>query len=139
MRLSIKKAVTTTAIGAFALSGLTACVVSNDPYVNAAATSAVTAGAVSLLLYAINDGYYYDQDYNRMPRNYRPAQNVQVVRVNNINEYRQAHPRPAPVSQQPTHQMHHQSNQAPQYQQRRPATAPQQIWRNDNPQRPQYR
>ena len=125
MRSSIKKMITTTAIGAFALSGLTACVVSNDPYVNTAATAAVTAGAVGMLLYAVNDGYYYDQDYNRMPRNYRPAQNVQVVRVNNIHEYRRTHPRPTVVH-------HHHTQQTPQYQQNRPARTPEHVWQNDN-------
>lgn len=129
MRSSIKKMITTTAIGVFALSSLTACVVSNDPYVNTAATAAVTAGAVGMLLYAVNDGYYYDQDYNRMPRNYRPAQNVQVVRVNNIHEYRRTHPRPTVVH-------HHHTQQTPQYRQNRPARTPEHVWRNDNAHRP---
>ena len=94
MILSVKKFITATVIGAVSLSGLTACVVSDDPYVNTAATAATTAGVVSLLLYSIHDGYYYDQDYRRMPQHYRPPHNVQIIRVNNIHEYRKAHPRP---------------------------------------------
>lgn len=90
-----KKIITATVIGALSLSGLTACVVSDDPYVNTTATAATTAGVVSLLLYSLHDGYYYDQDYRRMPQHYRPPHNVQIVRVNNIHEYRRAHPRPA--------------------------------------------
>ena len=90
-----KKIITATVIGALSLSGLTACVVSDDPYVNTTATAATTAGVVSLLLYSLHDGYYYDQDYRRMPQHYRPPHNVQIVRVNNIHEYRKAHPRPA--------------------------------------------
>ena len=91
---SVKKFITATVIGAVSLSGLTACVISDDPYVNTAATAATTAGVVSLLLYSIHDGYYYDQDYHRMPQHYRPPHNVQIIRVNNIHEYRKAHPRP---------------------------------------------
>ena len=91
---SVKKFITATVIGAVSLSGLTACVISDDPYVNTAATAATTAGVVSLLLYSIHDGYYYDQDYRRMPQHYRPPHNVQIIRVNNIHEYRKAHPRP---------------------------------------------
>ena len=91
---SIKKFITASVIGAVSLSSLTACVVSDDPYVNTAATAVATAGVVSLLLYSVNDGYYYDQSYHRMPRNYRPAHNTQVVRVHNIHEYRQGHHTP---------------------------------------------
>lgn len=101
---SIKKFITTSVIGAVSLSSLTACVVSDDPYVNSAATAAVTAGAVSLLLYSIHDGYYYDQDYRQMPRHYRPPQNVQIVRVNNIHEYRNTHPRQSVRHQPVVHQ-----------------------------------
>lgn len=101
---SIKKFITASVIGAVSLSSLTACVVSDDPYVNSAATAAVTAGAVSLLLYSIHDGYYYDQDYRQMPRHYRPPQNVQIVRVNNIHEYRNTHPRPSVRHQPVVHQ-----------------------------------
>lgn len=90
-----KKIITATVIGALSLSGLTACVVSDDPYVNTTATAATTAGVVSLLLYSLHDGYYYDQDYRRMPQHYRPPHNVQIVRVNNIHEYRRTHPRVA--------------------------------------------
>ena len=103
-----KKIITATVIGALSLSGLTACVVSDDPYVNTTATAATTAGVVSLLLYSLHDGYYYDQDYRRMPQHYRPPHNVQIVRVNNIHEYRKAHPRPAVrhTPQPHTHRQH---------------------------------
>ena len=79
-----KKIITASLIGSLALSNLSGCVVSNDPNVNAAATAAV----VSLIIYSISDGFYYDQNYNRMPRNYSPPQHVKVVKVNNINDYR---------------------------------------------------
>ncbi|MBR7001661.1 MAG: hypothetical protein IKI11_03240 [Neisseriaceae bacterium] len=95
MSIVSKKIITATVIGALSLSGLTACVISDDPYVNTTATAATTAGVVSLLLYSLHDGYYYDQDYRRMPQHYRPPHNVQIIRVNNIHEYRKAHPRPA--------------------------------------------
>lgn len=100
---SVKKFITATVIGAVSLSGLTACVISDDPYVNTAATAATTAGVVSLLLYSIHDGYYYDQEYRRMPQHYRPPHNVQIVRVNNIHEYRKAHPRPVAHHTPQTH------------------------------------
>ena len=142
MRFSLKKTVAACVIGAVSLSGLTACVVSNDPYVNTAATAATAATVVSLLLYAVNDGYYYDQDYNRMPRNYRPPRDVQVIRVNDIHEYRRKNPRPVPprkdeFKKQPI--PHHQEynlpkRNPPQAQPRR--QAPDHIWRNDNPNRP---
>ena len=43
MRFSLKKTVAACVIGAVSLSGLTSCVVSNDPYVNTAATAATAA------------------------------------------------------------------------------------------------
>ena len=144
MRFSLKKTVAACVIGAVSLSGLTACVISDDPYVNTTATAATAATVVSLLLYAVNDGYYYDQDYNRMPRNYRPPRDVQVIRVNDIHEYRRKNPRPVPPRQSVPHRQQydmHKPNppkpQQPQMQQpRRPAQAPDHIWRNDNPNRP---
>ena len=144
MRFSLKKTVTAAVIGAVSLSSLSACVISDDPYVNTAATAATAVGVVSLLLYAVNDGYYYDQDYNRMPRNYRPPRDVEVVRVNDIHEYRRQNPRPVPQRQSVPHRQQydmHKPNppkpQQPQMQQpRRPAQAPDHIWRNDNPNRP---
>lgn len=90
----VKKVLTIGVFGVFSLTHLTGCVISDDPYVNTAATAVATAGVVSLLLYSVNDGYYYDQSYHRMPRNYRPAHNTQVVRVHNIHEYRQGHHMP---------------------------------------------
>lgn len=114
MFFSTKKFITATLIGAVSLTSLSACVVSDDPYVNTVATAAATTGAVSLLLYAMNDGYYYDQHYNRMPYNYRPPQNVQIVHVNNIHEYRKAHPRP--ISQQRVYPVsQHKKQPYPQY------------------------
>ncbi|MBR6026660.1 MAG: hypothetical protein IK065_03570 [Neisseriaceae bacterium] len=80
----VKKIITASLIGSLAVSSLSGCVVSNDPAVNAAATAAV----VSMIIYSISDGFYYDQNYNRMPRNYSPPQHVKVVKVNNINDYR---------------------------------------------------
>ena len=135
MRFSLKKTVAACVIGAVSLSGLTACVISDDPYVNTTATAATAATVVSLLLYAVNDGYYYDQDYNRMPRNYRPPRDVQVVRVNDIHEYRRQNPRPAPQQHRGTYQKqpapHHQEynlpkRNPPQVQPRR--QAPDHVW-----------
>lgn len=83
----VKKIITASIIGCLALSNLSGCVVSNDPNVNAAATAA----AVSMIIYSISDGFYYDQSYNRMPRHYRPPQHVKVVRVKSINDYRKSH------------------------------------------------
>ncbi len=78
------------AVAATALSG---CVVSNDPNVNAAATTAVVGTAAALLFYSLSDGYYYDSDYNRMPRGYRPGSDMRIQRVNNMEQYRRENPR----------------------------------------------
>lgn len=87
---NIKKTLTASLIGVVAISSLSGCVVSNDPNVNAAVTAGVVGTAASLLFYSISDGYYYDHDYNRMPRNYRPHHNAQITRVYDIHEYRRA-------------------------------------------------
>ena len=90
-------------IGATVVSALlSGCVVSDDPVVNTMATVGAV-GAVASLFFSLHDGYYYDSDYRRMPRNYRPASNVNVYRVNNIYEYQKAHPRPTHQVRQPVH------------------------------------
>lgn len=73
--------------------GLSACVVSDNPYANVATTTAAI-GVASMLFYSLSDGYYYDQSYNRMPRHYQPASNVHIQRVNNMDEYRRQYPQP---------------------------------------------
>lgn len=79
--------VTKTMIGSVAcaaLLGVQGCAVSSDPYVNGMATS--------WLFYSANDGYYYDHNYNRMPRHYRPPRNMEIRRIDNMDQYRRLHP-----------------------------------------------
>lgn len=71
---------------AAALSG---CVVSDDPYFHAAAT---TGTAASLLYYSLDDGYYYDHRYNRLPHTYRPAYGIPVQRIESMNAHRRHYP-----------------------------------------------
>ncbi|MBP3221136.1 MAG: hypothetical protein J6M43_03730 [Neisseriaceae bacterium] len=94
MILSVKKWLVAGVIGAFSLTSLTGCVISDDPYVNTAATAVATAGVVSLLLHSAHDNRYYDQSYRPMPRHYRPAHNARVVHVHNIHDYRRSHHSP---------------------------------------------
>lgn len=79
--------------GALASMGLSACVVSDNPYTNAAATTAAI-GVANMLFYSLSDGYYYDQSYNRMPRNYHPEAHIPVQRVSSMDDYRRQHPQP---------------------------------------------
>ena len=74
---------------ATALSG---CVVSDDPAVNALATTAAVGTVASLLYYSVDDGYYYDNDYDRMPRGYRPSNNAHIRRISSMDVYRRQHP-----------------------------------------------
>ena len=67
-----------------ALSG---CTISDDPLTNAAATTA-TIGVASLLFFNTSDNHYYDRDYNRLPRDYRPSRNARVERIRNSDDYR---------------------------------------------------
>lgn len=129
------------AVAATALSG---CVVSNDPNVNAAATTAVVGTAAALLFYSLSDGYYYDSSYNRMPRGYRPGSNVRIQRVNNMEQYRRENPRGPQMNngrqmqqQRPQQQMNNRQmqQQRPQ-QQMNNRQAPQQGNRGNNQQRP---
>ena len=75
-----------------AIVGLSGCRVSHDPLVNTMATTAAIGSVAALLFYSTNDGYYYDRDYNRLPRNYRPDSNARIQRVDNIDNYRRQHP-----------------------------------------------
>ena len=63
-----------------ALSG---CTISDDPLTNAA-----TIGVASLLFFNTSDNHYYDRDYNRLPRDYRPSRNARVERIRNYDDYR---------------------------------------------------
>lgn len=63
---------------------LTGCVVSDDPALNTMATIGAVGAASTLLYYSINDGYYYDYDYRRLPRHYRPAPNARIQRINYV-------------------------------------------------------
>lgn len=78
---------------------LTGCVVSDDPALNTMATIGAVGAASTLLYYSINDGYYYDHDYRRLPRHYRPAPNARIQRINYVPHKPVYHPnikRPAP-------------------------------------------
>ena len=68
-------AILATSILAGALSG---CTISDDPLTNAA--TAATIGVASLLFFNTSDNHYYDRDYNRLPRDYRPSRNARVER-----------------------------------------------------------
>lgn len=119
--------VTKTMIGSVAcaaLLGVQGCAVSSDPYVNGMATGALATAAVGWLFYSANDGYYYDHNYNRMPRHYRPPRNMEIRRIDNMDQYRRLHPigsqmRTAPPQHRPIGQPnHHQpirNNQHPQH------------------------
>ena len=77
-------AILATSILAGALSG---CTISDDPLTNAAATAA-TIGVASLLFFNTSDNHYYDRDYSRLPRDYRPSRNARVERIRNYDDYR---------------------------------------------------
>ena len=77
-------AILATSILTGALSG---CTISDDPLTNAAATAA-TIGVASLLFFNTSDNHYYDRDYNRLPRDYRPSRNARVERIRNYDDYR---------------------------------------------------
>lgn len=88
--------------------GLQGCAVPNTPYAQGVATGALATAAVGLLFYSAHDGHYYDRDYNRMPRDYRPPRNMEVRRIDNINHYRQQHPIGRPGGyQNPRYLRHH--------------------------------
>ncbi|WP_416191481.1 hypothetical protein [Neisseria sp. CCUG12390] len=80
------------AIGIAAAVGLGGCAVSDDPAVNTIATTAAVGTAASLLYYSLDDGYYYDDGYNRMPRTYRPAYDSRVRRIDSMRDYRRRYP-----------------------------------------------
>ena len=77
-------AILATSILAGALSG---CTISDDPLTNAAATAA-TIGVASLLFFNTSDNHYYDRDYNRLPRDYRPSRNARIERIRDYDDYR---------------------------------------------------
>ena len=66
-----------------ALSG---CTISDDPLTNAA--TAATIGVASLLFFNTSDNHYYDRDYNRLPRDYRPSRNARIERIRDYDDYR---------------------------------------------------
>lgn len=79
-------------IGLLAAVALSGCMVSENPAVNTLATAAAIGGAMTLF-YNLSDGYYYDRDYKRLPRDYQPDRNARIRRVDNIDNYRRDHPR----------------------------------------------
>ena len=76
-------AILATSILAGALSG---CTISDDPLTNAA--TAATIGVASLLFFNTSDNHYYDRDYNRLPRDYRPSRNARIERIRDYDDYR---------------------------------------------------
>lgn len=116
-----------------AASTLSGCVVSPNPNVNAAATTAVVGTAAALLFYSLSDGYYYDSSYNRMPRNYRPGSDMRIQRVNSMEQYRRENPRgPQQMNNGRQMQQQQMNRQAPQQQRMQPQMnrqAPQQQQR----------
>ncbi|WP_165009336.1 hypothetical protein [Neisseria yangbaofengii] len=99
MTQTVKRFVGMGVIGITA-AGLSGCVVSDDPAVNAIATTATVGTVASLLYYSLDDGYYYDNRYNRMPRSYRPAYNTHVRRIDSMSDYRRRYPTEARMHQQ---------------------------------------
>ncbi len=100
MTQTVKRFVGMGVIGITAAVGLGGCVVSDDPAVNAIATTATVGTVASLLYYSLDDGYYYDNRYNRMPRSYRPAYNTHVRRIDSMNDYRRRYPLETRMHQQ---------------------------------------
>lgn len=100
MTQTVKRFVGMGVIGITAAVGLGGCVVSDDPAVNAIATTATVGTVASLLYYSLDDGYYYDNRYNRMPRSYRPAYNTHVRRIDSMSDYRRRYPLEARMHQQ---------------------------------------
>ncbi|WP_416189568.1 hypothetical protein ACM67B_10465 [Neisseria sp. CCUG17229] len=100
MTQTVKRFVGIGVIGITATVGLSGCVVSDDPAVNAIATTATVGTVASLLYYSLDDGYYYDNHYNRMPRSYRPAYNTHVRRIDSMSDYRRRYPLEARMHQQ---------------------------------------
>ncbi|MRN38243.1 hypothetical protein CRG49_008145 [Neisseria sp. N95_16] len=100
MTKTVKRFVGIGVIGITAAVGLSGCVVSDDPAVNAIATTATVGTVASLLYYSLDDGYYYDKRYNRMPRSYRPAYNTHVRRIDSMSDYRRRYPLEARMHQQ---------------------------------------
>ncbi|WP_373752504.1 hypothetical protein [Neisseria weixii] len=100
MTQTVKRFVGMGVIGITAAVGLGGCVVSDDPAVNAIATTATVGTVASLLYYSLDDGYYYDNRYNRMPRSYRPAYNTHVRRIDSMSDYRRRYPLETRMHQQ---------------------------------------
>ncbi|RPD87288.1 hypothetical protein EGK75_06170 [Neisseria weixii] len=100
MTQTVKRFVGMGVIGITAAVGLGGCVVSDDPAVNAIATTATAGTVASLLYYSLDDGYYYDNHYNRMPRSYRPAYNTHVRRIDSMSDYRRRYPLETRMHQQ---------------------------------------
>ncbi|WP_165090022.1 hypothetical protein [Neisseria yangbaofengii] len=100
MTQTVKRFVGMGVIGITAAAGLSGCVVSDDPAVNAIATTATVGTVASLLYYSLDDGYYYDNRYNRMPRSYRPAYNTHIRRIDSMSDYRRRYPPEARMHQQ---------------------------------------
>lgn len=100
MTQTVKRFVGMGVIGITAAVGLGGCVVSDDPAVNAIATTATVGTVAPLLYYSLDDGYYYDNRYNRMPRSYRPAYNTHVRRIDSMSDYRRRYPLETRMHQQ---------------------------------------
>lgn len=84
----IKKILAASTLGILALTALSGCVVSDDPAVNAIAATAAVGTVAGLIYYSNDDGYYYDNRYNRLPRGYRPAYDARVRRIDSMDAYR---------------------------------------------------
>lgn len=85
------------AIGIAAAVGLGGCVVSDDPAFN---TAVGVGTAASLPYYSLDDGYYYDNRYNRMPHSYHPAYNTHVYLIDSMSDYRRRYPLEARMQRQ---------------------------------------
>ncbi|MBP3194883.1 MAG: hypothetical protein J6M05_04380 [Cardiobacteriaceae bacterium] len=62
---------------------------------NTRLANAVIAGAI--VYFSQNDGYYYDENYNRLPHGYKPPKHYKVNRVQDMRIHRRNHPLPPPA------------------------------------------
>lgn len=71
---------------------LSGCVVANDGGATPVVTTSVgVVGSNAVFYYSLDDGYYYDHAYRRLPYNYRPDRYARIHRIRHIDDYRRHH------------------------------------------------
>ncbi|MBR1374757.1 MAG: hypothetical protein IJ566_01560 [Cardiobacteriaceae bacterium] len=73
----------------FATAAISPMVANAD---NSRLTNAVIAGAI--VYFSQQDGYYYDENYNRLPHGYKPPKHYKVNHVQDMRLHRRHHPIP---------------------------------------------